>query len=142
MALSVRVAVFLVFGVFGLAGCAGLGVDSKTPATTAPFSPEAKEVVAGLAASRWEALMQGDLAKAYEYLSPGTRSVMSLSLYKARTKPGMWKKASVDTVACAQDRCEVNIALEYSYRNMKSIDTRLREVWLQEGGKWWLSPEK
>lgn len=145
MALSLKIAGFLIFGVFGLAGlagCAGSGVGPKTSATTALLPLEAKEVVAGLAASRWEALIQGDIAKAYGYLSPGTRSVMSLDLYKAKTKSGMWKKASVDTVVCEQDRCEVAMVIIYSYRNMKSIETRLSEVWLREGEGWWFSPEK
>lgn len=133
---------FMIFGIIGLAGCAGSGVGPKTLATAASLPLEAKEVVAGLAASRWNALVQGDIAKAYEFLSPGTRSVMSLDLYKAKIKPGMWKKASVDTVACEQDRCEVAMVIEYSYRKITSIETRLSEVWLREGGRWWFSPEK
>jgi len=122
--------------VFGLMGCAGTGVKTEVKAD-AP-----QDAVAKKAQSRWDALIKGDLDAAYGYLSPGTRSVMSLELYKAKIRPGRWKKASVDSVACVQDRCDVSIKLEYSYRDMKSIETRLNEVWLQENDEWWFVPRK
>lgn len=102
----------------------------------------ARQQVGERATQRWNALMAGDLAKAYEYMSPGTREVMSLDLYKKKIRAGAWKKANVDTVSCEQDRCEVTMVIEYGYRDMKSIETRLNEVWLQEGGKWWYVPRK
>lgn len=119
----------------GLAGCAGAVRDAGVE--QAP-----RQQVKELAAARWDALIAGDLARAYEYLSPGTRDVMSLDLYKKKTRPGSWKKASIDEVSCEQDRCGVTVVIEYSYRDMKSIETRLNEVWLQEGGKWWYVPRK
>ncbi|MHB9103274.1 MAG: hypothetical protein ACYC2E_17415 [Sulfuricella sp.] len=121
--------------VVGLAGCAGIARD-------AGGAQDTRQQVSERASARWDALIAGDLARAYEYLSPGTRDVMSLDLYKSRTRAGGWKKASVDTVSCEQDRCEVTMVIEHSYRDMKSIETRLSEVWLQEGGKWWYVPRK
>lgn len=118
--------------VFGLIGCAGTGVKTEAP----------QDVVAKKAQSRWDALIKGDLDTAYTYLSPGTRSVMSLELYKAKIRPGMWKKVGVESVACVQDRCDVVIALEYSYRDMKSIQSTLSEIWLQDNGDWWFVPKK
>ncbi len=118
-----------------LAGCAGIARD-------AGVRQDPQQQVRERAAARWSALIAGDLAKAYEYLSPGTREVMSLDLYKKRTRPGMWKKASVDTVSCEQDRCKVKIAIEHGYRDMKSIETFLEEDWLRDGGKWWFAPRK
>lgn len=118
-----------------LSGCAGIernGVEGEDP----------KQQVRELASSRWEALIAGNLDKAYEYLSPGAREVMSLELYKKKTRTGTWKKASVRTVSCEQYQCEVTIVIEYGYRDMKSIETRLNEVWLQESGKWWYVPRK
>lgn len=127
-------ALLLVF-VFGLAGCAGTGVKQDG-------GVDAKEVVAKRVQSRWDALIKGDLAAAYEYLSPGTRSIMPLDSYRTKIKPGRWKKVSVDSVACEQDRCEVVIVLEYSYRDMKSIESRQNEIWLHESGNWWYVPRK
>lgn len=118
--------------VFGLVGCAGTGAKTEAP----------QDIVAKKAQSRWDALIKGDLDAAYGYLSPGARSVMSLELYKAKTRPGRWQKVDVDSVVCAQDRCDVGIMLKYGYRDMKAIETRLDEVWMQDGGDWWYVPRK
>lgn len=121
--------------VFGLMGCSGAGVKPV-------MKVDSREIVAERVQSRWDALIKGDLAAAYEYLSPGSRSVLSLEAYKAMIHPGLWKKVSVDSVACEQDRCDVVILLEYHYRDMKSAVTRQNEIWLQEGGNWWYVPRK
>lgn len=119
----------------GLAGCAGTGIKPNGNA-------DSQSDVAKKAQSRWDALIEGDLAKAYTYLSPGTRSVMSLDLYKSKIRLGLWKKAKVDSVSCMQDQCKVAITIEYSYRDMKSITTLLEETWLQDNGNWWYTPNK
>ena len=81
----------------GMMGCAGPAGDSVSSMQNEP-----QKIVADLAAARWEALIKGDFAKAYSYLSPGTREVMSLDLYKAKIRGGTWKKANVDSVSCEQ----------------------------------------
>lgn len=129
MNVAKKLGVFLL--VLGLAGCAATGMGA-----------DPKDVVAKQALSRWDALIKGDVAAAYEYLSPGTREVMSLDLYKTRIRVGGWHKAKVDTVSCEQDRCDVSLLIEYSYRDMKSIETRLNESWIQDSGKWWYVPRK
>lgn len=122
----------------GVAGCAATG-DGSSPAAMAG---EPEKVVAELAAARWDALIKRDFPKAYAYLSPGTRDRLSLQAYSDRIRGGSWKKASVDSVSCKRDQCNVQVALEYSYRDMKSIETRLNENWLQQDGKWWFVPQK
>lgn len=119
----------------GVVGCSSIGRDVGAP-------PDPQQQVKELAAGRWKALVAGDLAKAYEYLSPGTREAMSLEAYKKRLNPAGWKKAEVVSVACEQERCDAVIMLEYSFGELKSIQTRLDEVWLEEGGKWWHVPRK
>lgn len=121
--------------IFCLTGCVGIGVNSGKDV-------DAKDIVAKRAQSRWDALMNGDIATAYEYLSPGTRNLMSLEKYKAKIRTGWWKKASVDSVACVQDRCDVSIVLIYSYRDLDSIESRQSEIWLHEDKKWWYVPKK
>ncbi len=133
--LGVPVIIFLALGVVGCAG-SGVGIKTESPQI------EAQKEVANLAASRWEALIRGDLAKAYTYFSPGTREVVSLEVYETKMRPGSWKKARVDSVSCEQDLCKVMMVIEYSYRKMKSVETPLEETWLQERGKWWYVPRK
>lgn len=121
----------------GVMGCAGSGGGS-----TQRVQVEPQKLVAQRAAARWEALMQKDFAKAYSYLSPGTRDVMSLDLYRAKIRGGIWKRANVDTVSCEQDQCKVLMAIEYSYRDIKSLETRLDENWLRQDGEWWYVPRR
>lgn len=131
-----RGAAALILGV-GMVGCAGSGGGSAQSVQVEP-----QKIVADLAVARWEALIKGDYAKAYSYLSPGTREVMSLDLYQAKVRGGKWKKANVDSVSCEQDQCKVLMAIEYSYRDIKSLDTRLDENWLRRDGKWWYVPRR
>jgi hypothetical protein len=56
-------------------------------------------------------------------------------LLRVALTTGALKKAGMDSVLCEQDRCGVTMVIEYSCREMKSVETRLNEVWLQEGGK-------
>ncbi len=121
----------------GVMGCAGTGSGSASSAQIEP-----QKMVGDLATARWNALIKGDFAKAYNYLSPGTREVMSLDLYKAKVHGGKWKKANVDSVSCEQDLCSVLMAIEYSYRDIKSLETRLDEKWIRQDGKWWFVPRK
>lgn len=121
----------------GMMGCAGTGGSSLSSDRVEP-----KKMVAELAAARWEALIKGDVAHAYQFLSPGTRDVMSLDLYKAKIRSGNWKKANVDTVSCEHDQCKALMTIEYGYRDIKSLETRLEENWLSQDGKWWYVPRK
>lgn len=121
----------------GMAGCAGTG-DGSAPAVQADPQNQVRE----LAAARWDALLKRDFARAYEYLSPGTREKMTLESYSRKVGSGTWKSARVNTVSCETEKCKVAIALEYSYRDIKSLETMLDEDWLLQDGKWWFIPRK
>jgi predicted small lipoprotein YifL len=117
-----------------LAGCGGTFIkpDSAT---------DRQETVEKRAQSRWDALIKGDLAVAYEYLSPGTRSMIPLDVYRNKIRLGLWKKANVESVSCEVDRCEVNMLIESSYRDIKAVESRLKEIWLLDDGNWWYVPK-
>ena len=115
--------------VLGLVGCAGIGVDS---------SPEAKQkVVAERAEARWQLLIKGDVAGAYEYLSAGSKATMPLDLYKAKIRPGGWRQASVEKVDCEAEVCSVEMQLTYDRKQMKGIQTPVKEAWIIEKGSAW-----
>lgn len=117
----------------GLVGCGGTAIKPGS-------ASDRQEVVAKRAQSRWDALVKGDLDAAYEYLSPGIRSTVPLNIYKNKIRPGLWKKASVESVSCEADRCEVMMLVELSYRNVKSTQSHMKELWLLDGGGWWYTP--
>jgi len=119
---------WLALGV-GLAGCAGISADS---------SPEAKQkLVAERAEARWQTLIKGDVDGAYQYLSAGSKAATSLTVYKAKIKPGIWRQAKVDKVECDAELCKVQMNITYDYRNMKGVETLLPETWIIENGSAW-----
>jgi len=77
------------------------------------------------------------LNAAYEFLSPGSRAVTPLAVYKGKLKPGMWRSAKVRSVECEADVCSVNLLIEYDVRAAKGIQTPLTEKWIIESGNAW-----
>lgn len=95
------------------------------------------------AQQRADALVAGNMAGAYEFLSPGTRSTLSLEAYRASVVRKFWKAAKVDGVKCVDlDVCKVDLIVTYDLREIKSISSRLTETWLRESGRWWFVPRK
>jgi hypothetical protein len=95
------------------------------------------EVVKERAQARWDALVSGDVAKAYGYLSPASRSTMTLQQYESGIKRGFWKQAKVEKVECSSSTlCDVHASIEYEYQGRRT-KTPLREAWLKEGSTWW-----
>ena len=121
----IAASVVLSVAVVGASGCA----------IFKPRSPD--EIVMERAQARWDALVQGDTKKAYEYFGPGSRSVMTAEQYDASIRKGFWKSAKVEKVECAApDSCFVHVAIEYEYQGMR-IKTPLGETWIREGSDWW-----
>lgn len=111
-----------------LAGCAATG---PAPAEAAEATVKAR------AEQRWEALVKSDLKAAYDLMSPGSRSAVTSEQYAATLRPGFWKAATVDKVACdTPDRCEVMLTIEYDYRGAR-FKTPVRDIWIKESGNWW-----
>lgn len=118
--------------------CFGLAL-ALMAGCAAPFQgggASREEVVRERAQQRWDALVSGDLEKAYGFLSPATRQVISLASYSSSIRAGFWKKATVERVECREaDLCDVHLTVEYS--RGASVATPLRESWSHGGGQWW-----
>lgn len=127
LSIAKRVFAGLVLGVAvgGLAGCAA-------------FKPQAPEaVVMERAQARWNALVAGEIKTAYEYFSPGSRSLMTAQQYEGTLRKGFWKTAKVEKVECAtQDSCFVHVSIEYEFQGRRT-KTPLGETWIREGSNWW-----
>ncbi len=126
------------FGVLALAltaGCASVGGPGRLSADSPPEVRQA--AVAARAQGRWEALIKGDLAGAYAYLSPGSRATLPLDVYKAKHKVGMYREIKVDAVDCKALACTVKLTLRYDFARYKGVETLLTEHWLIENGQAW-----
>lgn len=98
------------------------------------LSPE--QAVTERVKERWAAMVQGDFAKAYTFMSPSAREAISLEQFRDGVRPGFFKQAEVAKVECQPEVCDVELRVTYVYQG-SSIVTPVRESWVRSGGGWW-----
>ena len=110
-------------------GCASLGLF-QTP----------QERVQSRAQDRLDTLMRGDFKAAYAYLTPAFRETSTWQRYASRyAGVGNWRGATVKSVNCEPERCNVKVSIRYQMVRLKIENTRsFDEVWIEMGGKWYL----
>mgnify|MGYP001813976490 CR=1 FL=1 len=102
------------------------------------------------AMERWQVLLSGDFAGAYEYLSPGFRSSVSSVQYQRTQllKRIQWTSADYIESDCEETVCNVKISLGFVIRGglpgVKSFeDTQfVEESWILVDGVWYFVPEQ
>jgi len=113
-------------------------------------SPAARdEAVQQRAQARWDALLAGDYATAYTYLSPGYRSSMSVTDFEIsfRTRRIQYLSADYLQHSCEEAVCTVQMTLGYKIaRPMTGVpewksSSVVEERWINAGGEWWFLPE-
>jgi hypothetical protein len=118
-------------------------------ATTTQEAAREDNSIETRAQARWNAILQDDLTAAYEYLSPGYRSSVSLVQYirLILNKQVSWTGARYVGSECDETLCEVTIALDYSLvgvlPGVKSFDStkNIGEAWLFVDGEWYYVPK-
>jgi hypothetical protein len=131
--LVVRLSVAL--WVVALAACAAM-----------PGAASPEDAVKARAGERWVFLLKGDLNGAYEYMSPGSKALMSLERYKKSVVMGIWTGAKVQSATCQADICKVIVAVAYQVkargvRKAVASERALTETWRRESGQWWYVSE-
>ena len=89
------------------------------------------------AISRWQALIGNDIPRAYSFLTPTTREVMSLDQYRVNVARGTFRVAQINSVTCEAELCKVKLRLTYDRARMKGIETPIEETWIIEQGQFW-----
>ena len=121
---------------FGLTSCA---VSPTGDGSGAPASAEARrEAVEARVNARWDALIKGDLDRAYALLSPASREATTLETFKKNTRKGGLREAKIDKVECGADLCTVKLWITYDHRLMKGVQTPIEETWVFDKGQAWL----
>ena len=100
------------------------------------------------ATERWTKLLSGDIAGAYEYLSPGFRSGVSSAQYQRAVllKRVRWTGAKYKSSECTENMCEVKFLLSFNVAGglpgVKSYDGQkdIVESWILSDGTWYLVP--
>ena len=116
-------------------------------ACAATRTPE--QVVEERAMARWVALLSDDLTGAYEFLSPGYRSSVSVKNYQRAIllKKVKWNDAEYIESECAETTCKVKISIKYTVfgavPGLKSFDgvQTIEESWVLVDGDWFLVPD-
>jgi hypothetical protein len=119
---------------FALAACA-----------TAPRQPESP---GERAQARWDALLSGDYAGAYAYLTPGTRSSITEIEYTVAFK---MRRVHYDSARfmgeeCDENTCTVRMDMGYTLagalRGVPEFKGKavVKEKWVRVDGKWWFLP--
>jgi len=75
--------------------------------------------------------------EAYAFLSPASRSTVSLEAFRKRSSSRWWRKLDVEKVDCRQDTCQVTMAAEYDLYEIKGLKRSVEETWIKDAGTWW-----
>jgi hypothetical protein len=95
------------------------------------------EVVGERAQARWNALLADDVDKAYGFISPAGRSLVSRDAYEKSIRRGFWNSARVSKVECRNaDACDVEAIIEYTALGRK-FSSGLQEKWVKQDSSWW-----
>ena len=95
------------------------------------------------ATERWQALVKGEISRAYSYNTPGFRAVVTPDGYRNRIGSSViWLGAEVNRVECLEaDKCTAVVRIDYKpvmmRQNSDKFSTHVDETWLFEDGEWW-----
>lgn len=126
----------------GLLSLSSCGTMAGTGSQAVDAGADPKAVVAARAEGRWKVLTDGNFDAAYGYLSPASRKILSLDLYKGGIKGGLWRGAKTKSVTCAEDLCKAIVLLKYDLRDIKGLEMDVEESWIKEEGSWWYVQKK
>jgi hypothetical protein len=99
--------------------------------------------------ARWDAVINDKLETAYEYLSPGFRSSVSLPQYQRSVLLSKVNRTAARYVksSCEETSCNVKISLDFTvYKalpgvNSMDVTQTIEESWVLVEGSWYYVPE-
>ena len=113
-----------------VAGCA-----TVTPSSS---DEDKRKVVSERANARWALILRGEADVAYDqFMSKGSRQVISRNEFVGRMQITAFRKAAVEAVECAGESCKVSVGIVYDHPLMKGVTNTLRELWVIDDGQLW-----
>jgi hypothetical protein len=123
-------------------------------ATLTPDSPTEEKVklVTERSAARWQAIIDGDFAKAYGYLSPASRATVTAAGFKTVASRMDYRAIRVTGASCEAEKCRVGLVLTYNAKAalnsavarkgnesvaVNGVNTPLTETWVIDQGQIW-----
>lgn len=90
------------------------------------------------AKARWQAVSEGDVEKAYGFLSAGSKAGASQQVYGLRVaKLKDLKNVEVKSAACDAETCKVKVQVVVDHQWMKGLVSDGEESWMLEKGQYW-----
>lgn len=120
-----------------------IGACASTPASR--LTPE--DAVKQRAAERWELIIAGKASDAWNYLSPGSRELMTRDafLMDILRRPLRYVGVAANDAECSESVCEVTIELDIEVRMPMAGGVRSKafhqEQWVASGGEWYYVPK-
>lgn len=94
------------------------------------------------AQARWNALLAGDWAAAYQYMTPAYRAIVPQQRYSNQFGgPASWQGATAKEAKCEETRCVVGIDVQFRLmlpgHSDRPMATHFEEIWVLEEGQWY-----
>ena len=121
-----------------------IGASILLAACASLNSEPSEDQVRQRATDRWQALVAGDISRAYNYSTPGYRAVVTPEGFRGRIgSGGSWVGAEIVAVNCSEAvKCVARVRIDFKpilgRRFGDKISTHADETWLFENGQWWL----
>lgn len=85
-------------------------------------------------------MVKGDLVAAYGYLSPASRSSLTVNDFVLRAGRGVkfWRSIEDVGAKCEAEVCQVKAVLAYDLSDsVKGLKREINETWIKDEGQWW-----
>ncbi|WGZ93896.1 MAG: hypothetical protein QJT81_19250 [Candidatus Thiothrix putei] len=98
-----------------------------------------ESVISERSQQRWDALIKGELEKAYEFYTDAFKATTPPEIFKRKTQgAGLWSKAQVQKVQCEAERCRVDVKVTVSLKMRglnQPVETSdiVQETWVKNG---------
>jgi hypothetical protein len=130
-------------------GCDRKGSSGSPDGENDVVSVTKQETVEQRAQQKWEAAVQGDWARVYDFMSPGMRKLRDKQSFVARMQKAAlaYTKAEVQGAECEEESCDVTIRVYSLYRGViqaaqgMEFDALVHEKWIWKEGAWWFVPK-
>jgi hypothetical protein len=132
---------------------AALAVATAACATLTVDSPADEKVKAAMerSAARWQAVIDKDFAKAYDYMSPSSKATVTAAGFRTVASRLDYRAVKVTSASCDAGTCRVRLILTYNAKVglnaavakegatsvTKGVNTPLEEVWVIDQGQIW-----
>lgn len=105
---------------------------------------DAADKVRERASGYWQAMVEGDYAAAYGFLSAGSKTLVSERAFARRFEgQTQWKSWKISGISCEDEVCAVDLEAAYRFSGRPPFPPfdgkkQSQDKWILSDGDWWL----